>query len=126
LVRERAAGDACPACRACAEAEAAAVARVAGRLEAAPDSAPAALSLLCLPHLAPLLAALEAGPCARALVAREAAMFERLAEDMRRYAIKHDALRRSLASEEELVAARYALAALVGHHQLAPAGRASP
>jgi GTP-binding protein EngB required for normal cell division len=110
-------GERCALCRACAEAEGAAVRQLAARLERE-ESALASLSLICLPHLSRLLAATGKDDVARALASREAAMLERLAEDMRRYAIKHDAVRRFLASDEELAAGRSALAALAGHRNV--------
>jgi len=49
---------------------------------------------------------------------REAAVLRRMSEDMRRYALKHDGLRRYLASEEETKAAKRALMILGGHRGL--------
>jgi hypothetical protein len=43
---------------------------------------------------------------------------ERIAEDMQRYAIKHDALRRDLASAEEHTSYLQALQLLVGHRSV--------
>jgi hypothetical protein len=43
---------------------------------------------------------------------------ERIAEDMQRYAIKHDGLRRDLASSEEHNSYLQALQLLVGHRSV--------
>lgn len=47
-----------------------------------------------------------------------AALLERTAEDLERYALKHDALRRYLTSEEERRASQIALLLLAGHRNL--------
>jgi hypothetical protein len=52
------------------------------------------------------------------LLLREAAMMERTAEDMQRYAIKHDALRRHLVSKEENDAPLLGLQLLTGHRNV--------
>ena len=108
----------CLLCDARTAAEGAAVTAVAGRLRHHPDEAVAALSELCLPHLRLLVAALGDLPVTRNLLARQAAMLRRLAEDMQRYALKHDGLRRHLASDEETKAAERALMILAGHRTL--------
>lgn len=48
----------------------------------------------------------------------EATLMERVSEDMRRYALKHDGVRRDLASEEELSAAKRALILVAGHRNV--------
>ena len=78
----------------------------------------AILPVLCLPHLSALLRKLPDAGLARTLVGFEAALLERLAENMERYALKHDALRRALASEDERIAYRRALSQLVGDKRL--------
>jgi hypothetical protein len=52
------------------------------------------------------------------LLYREAAVMERFAEDMQRYAIKYDALRRDLASAEEHNSYLQALQLIVGHRNV--------
>lgn len=94
----------------------------------------------CLEHLQALLAQLEAsesaaeqgiaehtaaihgaaGPAARLLRAH-AQQFERTAEDLERYALRHDALRRSMTSLEERQAHQLALLLLAGHRSLSTA-----
>ncbi len=77
-----------------------------------------ALSAICLPHLAMLSDALPDADLIRALAERQAKIFERFAEDMRRYVLKWDALRRFLMSAEEMAAAQRAIDTVVGHRQV--------
>jgi len=49
---------------------------------------------------------------------RESALLERVAEDMQRYSLKHEALRRNLTSDEERDAALKAFLLLVGHRSV--------
>jgi hypothetical protein len=72
------------------------------------------LSAICLPHLTRLSTAVENPELIRELAKRQATIFQRMAEDMRRYALKHDALRRSLETNEEETAADRALFVLAG------------
>ena len=53
---------------------------------------------------------------------REAIIPDRIAEDMRRYATKHDAIRRGLANEEEAKAAYTALRVVAGLRNVHLAG----
>jgi GTP-binding protein EngB required for normal cell division len=89
--------------RACAELVAAAAA-----------SPPAALPSLCLPHLRLMQRSAPGDAVVHALLLRQSAAAGRLAEDMRRYALKRDGTRHGLASEEELRAAKLAAAFLGG------------
>ncbi|MGO9340393.1 MAG: hypothetical protein ACLPY1_23195 [Terracidiphilus sp.] len=73
------------------------------------------LPALCLPHLELVLRHLDDTSARQDLLLREAAMMERTAEDMQRYAIKHDALRRHLVSKEENDAPLLGLQLLTGH-----------
>jgi hypothetical protein len=54
----------------------------------------------------------------RPLLLSESAALTRLAEDMRRYSLKRDGLRRDLVSEEDLSADRRALMLLGGHRNV--------
>jgi len=98
-----------------------------GLVRAGPDVA--ALPTVCLPHLrwltlhassaaaaAPVPAALH--DLLDALLRREGAAAERLAEDMQRYVLKRDGIRRALLTEEEERASRRALAFLAGAREL--------
>ncbi len=92
--------ESCDICRVCDEAESEAVTAIANRLNGASGEV-ASLSAICLRHLPRLLAAIDDPDRARAVLAREADLFGRVAEDMKRYALKFDAIRRPLASEAE-------------------------
>lgn len=72
----------------------------------------------CLPHLLMVTQALEPGDAAHDLLVAHANLLERTAEDLQRYALKHDALRRYLTSEEERRASQNALLLLAGHRNL--------
>jgi GTP-binding protein EngB required for normal cell division len=107
---------ACPACKVRWDAEDRLVLSNTRKLEKSPESSDA-LSL-CLPHLELLLAEVDDESVRSRLLLREAAVMERTAEDMQRYAIKHDALRRYLVSQEENDAPLLGLQLLTGHRSV--------
>ncbi len=76
------------------------------------------LPALCLPHLNALLRKSPTASIRASLLAFEAALLDRLAENMERYGLKHDALRRGFATEDERVAYHRGLAYLVGDKRL--------
>lgn len=89
----------------------------------------AMLPTVCLPHLRWLIPCVSDTSCAvhppipsrdllSALLRRQGAAAERLAEDMQRYALKRDGIRRSLLTEEEERASHRALAFLAGARQV--------
>lgn len=84
------------------------------------DSTPAVntLSAICLPHFVLLVAAMRDSDVARSVLLRQAMVLERYAEDMKRYAIKYDGIRRHLASQEETAAAELGLLLAAGHRQV--------
>jgi small GTP-binding protein len=108
----------CAACDVRTTAEATAVNSVAGRLRATPDQALSSLSDICIPHLRMLSAMLGDHPVGARLLARQGALLQGTADNLRRYALKHDGLRRYLASEEEEKAAERALSILAGDRNL--------
>lgn len=73
------------------------------------------LSPLCLPHLRLVIARSTDQEFSRYLLECEADLLERTAEDMQRYAMRHDALRRALTSAEERNSHLQGLQMLVGH-----------
>ncbi len=73
---------------------------------------------VCLRHLAALLAASQSADLARFLLGEAVQQFDQLAEDMRNYAIKRDAIRSGLLSDDEKEAHLRALAHLAGHKGL--------
>lgn len=107
----------CPACEICKEAESKAVAEVAAiaRRAAAPESR---IPACCLPHLFMVTEYLGPGDPTRQILSAHANLLERTAEDLQRYALKHDALRRYLTSEEERRASQIALLLLAGHRSV--------
>jgi hypothetical protein len=104
----------CPACEICKEAESKVVAEVAAiaRRATAPESR---IPACCLPHLFMVSEYLGPGDSARRILSAHANLLERTVEDLQRYALKHDALRRYLTSEEERRASQIALLLLAGH-----------
>ncbi|MGH8289870.1 MAG: dynamin family protein [Steroidobacteraceae bacterium] len=93
----------------------------------------AALPTVCLPHLRWLTGYVsEASSSGQvpsssrdligALLRRQGAAAERLAEDMQRYVLKRDGIRRALLTEEEERAAQRALAFLAGARQVSVRG----
>ncbi|HUJ01805.1 MAG TPA: dynamin family protein [Usitatibacter sp.] len=107
----------CEVCEACRAAERKAAQRIRERLAREPVQLES-LGAICMPHLPLVIECLEDVASARRLLARQARILERISEDMRRYATKHDALRRDLGSEEEITAAERALSLVAGHRRV--------
>jgi len=108
----------CPACQVRWATEDQVVASIVSRTSESPEPDKLPLSALCLPHLQLVLRRTKSESVRKLLLCREAALMERVAEDMQRYAIKHDALRRDLASSEEHNSYLQALQLLVGHRSV--------
>lgn len=108
----------CPACKVRWTTEDQAIASIINKTSENSEPDSLALSALCLPHLQLVLQRTKTESVHKFLLHREAAFMERIAEDMQRYAIKHDALRRDLASSEEHDAYLQALQILVGHRNV--------
>jgi len=85
------------------------------RLEASPSGK---LPACCVLHLAMIVGHLGKGRVAGTLLNAHARFFERMAEDAQRYALRRDALRRYLTSEEERRASQLMLLMLAGHRSL--------
>jgi small GTP-binding protein len=113
----------CVLCGVRANAESEAIAAVATRFAKNAKRALNSLSAICLPHFAMLSGAIENADTMNKIIARQATIFERLSEDMKRYALKHDAIRRTLASAEEETAAERALSVLAAHRNVDAACR---
>ena len=107
----------CRLCQTRLEAERGAIEDAAAALSG-PADANLRSPACCLPHLTMLVQFLGAGKDSQRLIASHAVLLERTAEDLQRYAIKHDALRRHLASEEERRASQLALLLLAGHRNV--------
>ncbi len=107
--------DDCAMCAVRDKAEARAISVLAGRFRKSADETLAGLSAVCLTHLGMLAEALtDDSSLLRALAAHHAELLERVAEDMRAFALKHDAVRRPLETREEQTAAERALVLLAG------------
>jgi small GTP-binding protein len=104
----------CAVCRVCATARERAVNRIVERWRIDPGVAARSHSVLCLQHIGLILERLEDPKVAESVIAREAWILDRVAEDMRRYATKHDAIRRQLASAEEIAAGERAIKLIAG------------
>jgi small GTP-binding protein len=76
------------------------------------------VAMLCLPHLVMVADGLGTGEAAQRLLQAHSVLLERTAEDLQRYAVKYDGLRRYLTSEEERQAAQLALLLLAGHRSV--------
>ena len=108
----------CPVCEIRIEAETKAVEVAAAAVRDATGSGEAHLPACCIPHLILVAATLSAGQPARNLLHAHARLLERTAEDLQRYALRHDALRRYLTSEEERRASQLTLLLLAGHRNV--------
>jgi hypothetical protein len=76
------------------------------------------LPACCLQHLVMVVTSLGKGLPAQKLLAAHARLLERTAEDLQRYALRHDALRQDLTSEEERQSSQLALLLLAGHRSV--------
>ncbi len=108
----------CPLCRVRTKSEAEAIAALTHQLTGDTEQRLSSLSAVCLIHLRLLIVGISEPDVIKQLLEREAVLLHRIAEDMQRYSLKHDALRRHLASEEERDAALKALLSLVGHRSV--------
>jgi predicted GTPase len=108
----------CAACQRTAEAEKAAVEQLLEMLVHQENNAGRDFNL-CVLHLGAVLGRENNLETARSLVSEQAITLDRISEDMQTYALKHDALRRELASNEEWMAHMSGLSLLVGNRRLA-------
>jgi small GTP-binding protein len=108
----------CILCGVCRKAEETAIEEMAKRLAQNRASILNSLSAICLSHFAMLVGGIPDNDTVQELTRREAVTFQRLSEDMRRYALKHNAVRRYLATQEERIAAERGLLSLVGRQNV--------
>lgn len=106
----------CPMCRVMYQAEDEALAVVSNGLDADPGKES---SEVCFRHVGAVLRRLRSPEAASTLVQRTAQLLHRTAEDMARFAIKHEGIRRYLATEDEKRAYLRALFLLAGPRALA-------
>ncbi len=114
------AGETCPACRRVKEAEEIAVREMAEGLETSGDDRSKADKRLCLIHLENVVLALHNSSAGKVLLERESETLRRVAENLQRYALKHEGRRSDLITEEEWQAPKQALTLLVGHRNVQP------
>jgi GTP-binding protein EngB required for normal cell division len=100
----------CPACEVIRAAEENMVGRILSAIGKEEKQCPS----VCLPHLLMLVGKTDEHELARELLRLEADRLFLAAENMQRFALKHDGLRRDLTSDEEWHAANLGLAMLVG------------
>ncbi len=110
--------ETCRVCQVRIDAEKRAIDRAVAKLQEADASPKSNLPACCLPHLRMIVGVLGKGRAAELLLKAHAQFFERIAEDAQRYALRHDALRRYLTSEEERRASQLMLLMLAGHRSL--------
>ncbi len=110
--------DTCRVCEVRLEAERKAVETATDAARDADGTEGKHLQACCLPHLVLVVESLGTGRPAQNLLLAHAKLLERTAEDLQRYALRHDALRRYLTSEEERQASQLALLLLAGHRSV--------
>ena len=108
----------CVLCNVRSKAEFEAISNLASRFAENDARTLSSLSAICLPHVAMLSAAIQDIDMVRKLMDHHATLLERLSEDMQRFTLKHDALRRGLESGEEETAAARALLLVAGHRNV--------
>ena len=111
-------GAQCPACRRAAEVEEKAIEEFRQMSLEGDEKTDAGL---CVPHLSAVLNREADLQTARNLLFQQADVLDRISEDMQTYSLKHDAVRRELATDEELTAYLCGLSLLVGHRKLSAA-----
>jgi hypothetical protein len=113
----------CVLCNIRDKAEQGAIAGVAKRLQEKRTGKSKSLPATCLPHFVMLVAAVGDKDVVAHLIDHQAAVLQRFSEDMRRYALKHDAVRRYLASHEETTVAVKGLLSVAGRERVNVAPR---
>ncbi len=108
----------CHVCQVRVAAERHAIDEAAARVREVSRLSSGTIPACCLVHLAILSGVLGKSESARLLLGVHAQFLERLGEDAQRYALRHDALRRYLTSEEERRAAQLLLLMLAGHRNV--------
>lgn len=107
----------CRMCQVQAEVERRSVLEVARAAQCAVIEEPN-VKACCIRHLFLVIQELGPGEAAERLLQSHAELLERTAEDLQRYTLKHYAVRRYLASEEERHASKLALLLLEGHRNV--------
>jgi GTP-binding protein EngB required for normal cell division len=119
------AGESCPACQKAAAAERSAIVNLASAFEGAVNDAKMPAKRFCLTHLEEILHAVRSTAVGKNILLRESEIFHRVAENLQRYALKHEGRRSDLITEEEWQAPKQALTLLAGHRNVQPHPRRS-
>jgi GTP-binding protein EngB required for normal cell division len=112
-----------PVCSVCALAGDARDKAIAEMLKGLVANDAQATPSVCLPHLHPALRRCADLKSGRELVGECSRVLDRVADDMRRYALKRDAMRRNLTTADEREAYQVGLSKLAGDRRLAFAQR---
>jgi len=107
--------ESCVACALARHAAGEAAKAAAARLRRGGEAALKSLSAICIPHLPLLVRTLDERELTEKVLLRQAELLERLAEDMRHFALKRDGMQRHLTSKEEATASERGLRALLGN-----------
>jgi len=108
----------CPACHKARAAEQTVVREIAQALEEGQSGRTE--KRLCLTHLEDVLLELHSSSVAKELLERESNTLRQIAENLQRYALKHEGRRSDLITEEEWQAPNQALTLLAGHRNVQP------
>jgi small GTP-binding protein len=119
LVPDPVSRDHCAACMVQGKAEAEALSALAEQFARDREESMRSLSALCLPHFDKLIVIVKDVSLIRDITVHQATLLEHLSEDMRRYALRHNASRHILDSQEEMTAADRAVQLLAGYRNLA-------
>jgi hypothetical protein len=114
------ASAACVVCEIQSQAEHRAIAELADDCAERLRSPARDLPSLCMPHLRAVAHRAADRALVGALIWRQAEAAARLTEDLQRYVIKRDGIRRALTTEEETQSAQRALAFLAGRRNVMP------
>ncbi|MDE2464349.1 MAG: dynamin family protein [Alphaproteobacteria bacterium] len=108
----------CLACRVRDDAEGHAAREAAGTVESYTNSPRQRIPHVCLPHLGIVASFIRNEEAANAFLTTQAELYERVVEDMRRYALKRDGVRKTLLTADELDAHLRGMRALCGHQRV--------
>jgi len=110
----------CRACQAVAEAEEAAISEFVRQSQETPQENAQELRCACLRHTYAILSKITDAELAKRFLLHSAAVLERTAENMERFALRHGGLHMELAAEDELVSPEKGLNLLVGQPNVRP------
>jgi len=116
----------CPACEAVKAIERALLAEFIKDDTSLEASDPYELPLVCLTHLLAIVASAPESTLAESMVKHSAAVFERLAESMQRFALHHSGSHMELATQEEYESPERCLNLIVGQPNVHPTHYSKP